>query len=189
MLTFVSDPRLLLLPAFLARHGRIKGLILELRHISVSHRTTDPEDVAIVEAEISKWWNEAQDLLDPNYADDHDLNGQSSSHHEDLLNSSHKLLLVVQKHESTILLNRPVITSGYNTSLFAAAMQKCIGASKQIISKVYQHLRNGMIEARCDDGRISSPLFWPGFTWCVWMRYGLYVLLIMKHKLTEYVVD
>jgi hypothetical protein len=39
------------------------------------------------------------------------------------LNPTHKLLLVVQKHELVILLYRPVITSGDNTSSFEAAMK------------------------------------------------------------------
>src|SRR4051812_26800090 len=111
MLT-TSDPRLLLLPAFLARHGYIKGLILELRHKSVMHRTTDQDEVAHVDSEISKWWNEAQDLLDPHYmeneASSRDLESQGNA---SSLKESQKLLLIVQKHESTILLNRPVITS------------------------------------------------------------------------------
>ncbi|KAH8586033.1 fungal-specific transcription factor domain-containing protein [Bisporella sp. PMI_857] len=165
------DPRLLL-PAFLARHGRIKGLILELRHKALVHRTTDPEEVAFVDAEISKWWNEAQDLVDPHYS----FSEHSEQGHGDqvLLKDSHKLLLIVQKHESTILLNRPVITSGYNTLLFSVAMQKCIGASKQIVSKVYQHLHDGK-ETMAFDGRTNNPLFWPGFTWCIWMS-GLILL-------------
>ncbi|PVH81905.1 hypothetical protein DL98DRAFT_586916 [Cadophora sp. DSE1049] len=164
------DPRLLLLPAFLARHGYIKGLILELRHKSVMHRTTDQDEAAHVDSEISKWWNEAQDLLDPHYMENEETSGDLTSQgNASSLKESHKLLLIVQKHESTILLNRPVITSAPNSSMFASAMQKCIGASKQIVSKVYQHLQTGMNEAVPRDGRILNPLCWPGFTWCIWM--------------------
>ncbi|KAK0112092.1 hypothetical protein ONS96_001351 [Cadophora gregata f. sp. sojae] len=165
-----QDPRLLLLPAFLARHGYIKGLILELRHKSVLHRTTDPDEAAHVDSEISKWWNEAQDLLDPHYMEDEEPGGDlTSPGHASSLKESHKLLLIVQKHESTILLNRPVITSAPCSSMFASAVQKCIGASKQIVSKVYQHLQTGMDESGSRDGRILNPLCWPGFTWCIWM--------------------
>jgi hypothetical protein len=169
------DPRRLYLPACLARHGRIKGLILELRNKSVFHSKSDPDEVAHVDAEIFKWWNEAQDLLDPSYMNEYGVVGdpRGSNPTPDLLKPSHKLLIIVQKHESVILLNRPVITSGYNTSAFAAAMQKCIGASKAIVSKIYQHLHDGMREAGSPEGSILSPLFWPGFTWCVWMRYVL----------------
>jgi hypothetical protein len=60
------------------------------------------------------------------------------------LNPAHKLLLVVQKHELIILLYRPVITSGNNTSSIEAAMQKCIGVSKEIITNVYRHLSSDM---------------------------------------------
>lgn len=139
------------------------------------HSKSDPDEVAHVDAEISKWWNEVRDLLDPSYMDEYGVVGYpaGSIPTPDLLKPSHKLLLIVQKHESVILLNRPVITSGYNTSAFAAAMQKCIGASKAIVSKIYQHLHDGMKEAASLEGRTLSPLFWPGFTWCVWMRYVL----------------
>jgi len=158
----------LLLPSLLARHGKIRGLTLELRHIAVKNRVTDPDEVAQIEAEISKWWNEAQDLLDPHFLEGDEAFDQDAE--SPVLEPSHKLLLVVQKHESTILLNRPVISSGQNNSLFSAAMQKCIGASKQIVSKVYQHLQSEAGVSSPQDGRLRSPLFWPGFTWCIWMR-------------------
>ncbi|KFZ15784.1 hypothetical protein V502_05417 [Pseudogymnoascus sp. VKM F-4520 (FW-2644)] len=165
----LHDPRLLLLPSFLARHGKIKGLILELRHKCANNRTTSPDEVSYVDAEISKWWNEAQDLLEPDYINDAAEEESDGGQTPCLLKETHKLLIIVQKHESTILLNRPLITSGYDTSLFAAAMQKCIGASKQIVSKVYLHLHEGMNKVGSRDGKIPNPLFWPGFTWCIWM--------------------
>lgn len=179
----MTVPHHLLLSTFLAKHGRIKGLILELRNKSVLHSSTDPDEVAHIDAEISRWWNEAQDLLDSSFENDPMLNvhGHSApmpsppNDTRSTLKSSHKLLLIVQRDESVILLNRPVITSGYNTSAFAAAMQKCIGASKSIISNVYRHLGT---EMKCDgshEGRIYSPLFWPGFVWMVWQS-GLILL-------------
>ncbi|KFY29697.1 hypothetical protein V494_08538 [Pseudogymnoascus sp. VKM F-4513 (FW-928)] len=165
----LHDPRLLLLPSFLARHGKIKGLILELRHKCANSRTTSPEEVSYVDAMISKWWNEAQDLLEPDYINDAAGEEPAGRQAPCLLKETHKLLIVVQKHESTILLNRPLITSGYDSSLFEAAMQKCIGASKQIVSQVYLHLHAGMDQVGSRDGKIPNPLFWPGFTWCIWM--------------------
>jgi hypothetical protein len=167
----------LLLPTFLAKHGHIKGLILELRNKSINHRFSDPDELAHVDAEISRWWNTAQDLVDPIDLELDPNNQFSRNNHPILvpLNSSQKLLLIVQKHESVILLYRPVITSGYNTSAFEAAMQKCIGASKAIISNVYRHISSGM-EARGGlHGRIKSPLVWPGFVWMVWQS-GLILL-------------
>lgn len=164
------DPRLLLLPSFLARHAKIKGLILELRHKCANNRTASPDEVSYVDAKISKWWNEAQDLLEPDFINDAVEEAPNGGQAQCLLKETHKLLIAVQKHESTILLNRPVITSGYDTSQFAAAMQKCIGASKQIVSKVYLHLHEGMNRVGSRDGKIPNPLFWPGFTWCIWMR-------------------
>ena len=162
------DPRLLLLPALLARHGRIRGLSLELRHITAKNRVAGPDEVATIEAEISKWWNEAQDLLEPNYT----VDSQGDAKDVCGLAPTHKLLLNVQHHESIILLNRPVLSSGHNKLQVSAAMQKCIGASKQIVSRVYQHLHSSRSKDEAQKGRTQNPLFWPGFTWCVWMRYA-----------------
>jgi hypothetical protein len=175
LISCVTDSPRFRLPAFLARNSRIKGLILELRHKSINHRVADPDEVAHIDAEISRWWNEVQDLIDPACLEDGGLDQGQPDGSSNILRSSHRLLLIVQKHESTILLNRPVITSGNNTYAVSAAMQRCIGASKAIISRIYQHLQETMRDGRSQDGRISNPLFWPGFTWSIWMS-GLILL-------------
>lgn len=171
LISYSTDPQRFLLPSFLARSSQIKGLILELRHKSINHRITDPDEVAHIDAEISRWWNDVQDFIDPSLLDEDDIHPSLPK----TLRSCHRILLMVQKHESVILLNRPVITSGHNTFAVDAAMQKCIGASKAIISTLYQHLQDCKREDKSPEGRISSPLFWPGFTWCVWMS-GLVLL-------------
>ncbi|KFZ07975.1 hypothetical protein V501_06149 [Pseudogymnoascus sp. VKM F-4519 (FW-2642)] len=154
----LHDPRVLLLPSFLARHGKIKGLILELRHKCANNRTASPDEVSYVDAEISKWWNEAQDLLEPDYINDAAGEDPDGGQAPCLLKETHKLLVIVQKHESTILLNRPVITSGNDTSLFAAAMQKS--------SEGYYSIEIAQREAgRCIKILETLSLrgnFWPG---------------------------
>ncbi|KAL5322812.1 hypothetical protein ACEPPN_010791 [Leptodophora sp. 'Broadleaf-Isolate-01'] len=169
------DQRLFLLPTFLARISKIKGLILELRHVSVNHRVADPDEVAHIEAEISKWWNEVRDFIDPASLDDDNLGSPDNMGPKNSLQPAHRLLLIVQKHESVILLNRPVITSGHNNYAVMAAMQKCIGASKTIVSTVYQYIQDSRKEDDSLDGRINNPLFWPGFT-C-----GLILLYAASH--------
>ncbi len=166
-----SAPQLFLIPEYLARNSQTKGLILELRHKNIKFRVTDSDEVAHIDAEISRWWNDVQDFIDPASMDDDDLLSLESNVTIPHLKPFHRLLLVVQKHEAVILLNRPVITSGSSFAV-AAAMQKCIGASKAIISNVFQHLQDGLRSEGSRHGRIQYPLFWPGFTWCVWMRYS-----------------
>lgn len=171
-----TDTRLAFaLPAFLAKHGRIKGLILELRNKSILHSNFDPDEQIRIDSEISRWWNAAQDLVDP-VALEMDVSAANRQNKPPThLKSSHKLLLVVQKHESIILLNRPVITSGHNTPAFAAAIQKCIGASKAIITNVYRHIVSSEGNKETSQSRIPSPLVWPGFVWMVWQS-GLILL-------------
>lgn len=156
------------LPAFLAKHGRIKGLILELRNKSILHSNFNPDEQTRIDAKISRWWNAAQNLADP-IALEIAVNASSRHNQPRIhLKTSHKLLLVVQKHEFIILLNRPVITSGHNTPAFAAAIQKCIGASKAIITNVYRHIASSEDNEGASESCISSPLVWPGFVWMVW---------------------
>lgn len=78
-------------------------------------------------------------------------------------------------HESVILLNRPVITSGYDTSAFSVAMQKCIGASKAIVTSVYRHLLASDNQTATSKGVTVAPLVWPGFVWLIWQS-GLILL-------------
>jgi hypothetical protein len=174
----------LILPTTLAKHGRIKGLILELRNKSILHSRTDSEEISQIDAEISKWWNDAQEVLDPVSMERLTTSGGQLRGTANLtpnsaaiqsMKSSHKLLILVQKHESVILLYRPVITSGYNTPAHAAAIQKCIGASKAIVSNVYRHINAEMKQEGSQSGRISNPLCWPGFVWMVWQS-GLILL-------------
>jgi hypothetical protein len=141
-------------------------LVLELRHKNVKCRVTDPDEVAHIDAEISQWWNEVQDFVDPAFMSEDDSPPSEVNMAIPPLKPFHRLLLVVQKHEALILLNRPVITSGSSFAV-AAAMQKCIGASKAIILSIFQHMQDSVRNEGSRDGR-----FWPGFTWCVWMRYG-----------------
>jgi hypothetical protein len=173
-----------MLPTVLARHGRIKGLILELRNKSILHSRTDADDIARIDAEISKWWNDAQELLDPLLTDESgswDSDTQEAHAYTEenspqgSLQRSHKLLLFVQKHELVILLNRPIITSGYGTLAHAAALEDCIGASKAIISSVYRHISRGMKAVGNKSGRIHDALVWPVFVWLVWQS-GLILL-------------
>ena len=174
----------MMLPTALARHGRIKGLILELRNKSILHSRTDLDEIAHIDAEISKWWNDTQELLDPLSTNEPILWNSQTQEAETYperdpivypLKESHKLLLIIEKHELVILLNRPVITSGYDTPAHAAALEKCIGASKAIIRNVYRHINKGMREVGIQGGRIHDPLVWPGFVWLIWQS-GLILL-------------
>ncbi|RDW67066.1 hypothetical protein BP5796_09815 [Coleophoma crateriformis] len=166
----INPGEYLLLPTYFAKHGKIKGLILELRNKSISFRRTDPDDVAYIDAEILRWWNEAQDLIDPLSSNEliWGKTATSTNASNFSLKPLHSLLLLVQKHESVILLNRPIISSGSNTASFSVAMQKCIGASKAIIHNVYSHLVRESQRQGSEDGRVSDPLIWPGFVGMVW---------------------
>ena len=168
---------------------------MEIRNKSILHSRTDPGKAAQIDAEIVRWWNEAQNLVEKDILDDDPWLSDHPPGYEPsaveptskpILKSSHRLLLVVQKHESVILLYRPVLTSGYNTSEFAGAMQKCIEASKQIISQTFQHLRDEMRISGAQRGRIHTPLVWPGFVWTVWQSG---IILLYAAAVGDYSVD
>ncbi|EEY23041.1 conserved hypothetical protein [Verticillium alfalfae VaMs.102] len=63
-----EDNRLQLL-TYLAKHARIRGLILELRNKSISSRDDTPTHESYVQAEMARWSNEIHDALEDEDSD------------------------------------------------------------------------------------------------------------------------
>jgi hypothetical protein len=184
------DGRLDLL-GFLARHAEIRGSISELRNKSVSHRQTEIDQAVVVDAELTKWWNEVDEYL------------ESNSSGSLLINRYHQVTLVVLRHESIIALNKYTLATSKKSSAYDAALQNCISASRSIISTLYKVVENS-INLELSGAREvpeNSGLLWPSFTWAVWMSAFLmiyaanedqvpqdvalrYVLRILEHSTT-----
>jgi hypothetical protein len=139
----------------LSKHARIRGLILELRNKSVSSRHDTLERAMRVQAELAKWANEVDDIIE---------DGSQPP-----ISKSHKLILGVLQHESTIALNRPLATAWTESSASASALQNCISASRSIISLLDSFRAQESADDPDSPGTLHSPMIWPLFTWSIWM--------------------
>ncbi|KAF7908249.1 uncharacterized protein EAF01_004004 [Botrytis porri] len=141
----------------LSKHARIRGRVLELRNKSLSGREETFERAMGMQAELAKWVNEASE------EDEDSLVAENSSS----LSPAHKLVIQMLQHESTIALNRPLITSNSTNTYSQSALQNCISASRAIISLLREFQRNNA----SPDGSLALkvPMVWPLFTWSAWM--------------------
>ncbi|OBT63011.1 hypothetical protein VE03_08176 [Pseudogymnoascus sp. 23342-1-I1] len=151
-----NDGRLDLL-GFLARHAEIRGTITELRDKSVLYKQTEVNDAILIDAKLSKWWNEVDEYL------------ESSSSGTLPISQYHQVTLVVLRHESIIALNKYTVATSKG-SVYDAALQNCISAARCIISTLHKAL--GPQNINCIGAQEAPKTFgllWPSFTWAVWM--------------------
>lgn len=154
-----GDSRMNLL-TYMAKHAKIRGLILELRNKSIHTRQDTAERVVSVQTELAKWSNEIQDVVeDTDDADDS----------EPKISGSHRLVLLLSKYESTISLNRPIMASGPSTPLWSSAMQACISAAKSICIAMKRHSSQSKASMSQTETTLVRPMLWPSFIWATWI--------------------
>ncbi|KAI9152290.1 Transcriptional activator protein acu-15 [Paramyrothecium foliicola] len=144
-----EDAKRLILLTYVAKHARIRGLILELRNKSILKRHDTADRAAFVQTELAKWSNEIQDIVE----DDAQSEDASDSEAVDqpTISPGHRLMLLVLQHESTIGLNRPGLATESATISYASAFQSCASAAKSIWPG------------------LATPLVWPSLTYAVWI--------------------
>jgi hypothetical protein len=150
-----THPRLQLL-CHLAKFARVRGLILELRNKSISHSHAGTVEASHVNGELSQWWNEVYDDVNPieEHADTEPEPGQ-----EPVLTPYHRLLLIVLRHEALISMNRPLLAAENPNPDYKNALQTCIASSRSLLAALKKYMS-------CASG---APLTWPSFTWTTWM--------------------
>jgi hypothetical protein len=149
-----SDDRRLRLVCHLAKFARIRGLIVELRNKSILHSHASQVEAAHVTGELSQWWNEVYDDVNPI-----DEPEEAGLDQEPVLQPYHRLLLMVLRHEAIISLNRPLLAAEKPSADYRNALQTCIGSSRSILAALRKHMSS----------TLESPLSWPCFTWSTWM--------------------
>jgi hypothetical protein len=159
----------------LAKHARIRGLILELRNKSVQQRQDTADKTAVVQIELARWANEIQDVEEEEEEELDAVEESDKPGHRAKLSPSHRLMLLVLKHESTICLNRPALASEPSLPSYSSAFQSCISAAKSICSIFNRHKRKYKLANGESGKRLGLPLFWPSFTWSIWI--SAFVLL------------
>lgn len=147
----------------IAKHGRIRGLIVELRNKSIGSRQDTTDKETFVQTELAKWSNEIQDLVEEEGLDD------DGSEDQGAVSSAHKIILLLSKYESTISLNRPMMASDPATPAWAAAMQACISAAKSICITMKRHVSRRKLSGGPGISRLTDSMLWPSFTWAIWI--------------------
>lgn len=147
----------MLLLTLLAKHARIRGLILELRHKSIAIRHDTMDRAMLVQSELAKWANDVHEKTETAEFENQEDHATKS------MPASHRTLLSIMHHESIITLNRPLLASHIKTPASQAALQACISASRSLIDTI--------ITKDPQRSEISSHniMVWPLLTWSVWM--------------------
>ncbi|KAM5355133.1 hypothetical protein ACJ41O_001779 [Fusarium nematophilum] len=161
------DAEKLQLLTFVAKHARIRGLILELRNKSIPQRQDTADRTAFVQTELAKWSNEIQDAVEEDEIAEHPSDAADSN--VPPISPHHRLMLLVLKHESAICLNRPGLASEYPSSSYSSAFQACISAAKSIFILLKKHRNRHRMGAEATCRKLVNPLLWPSFTWAVWI--------------------
>ena len=152
------DDRLALLQ-FLVRHAEVKGLTMELCNKSIKHRQGDPDAATRIVAKLNKLENDIESLLDV-------FTTTSPA-----ISAYQQTILAVLRHECTISLNRPLLSTAKDTADYKAALQSCISAARSIINTLAAYLSNASLIVATPNPlsqKAMTPLLWPSFTWAVW---------------------
>ena len=148
----------------LARHTKIRGNITELRNRSLTHKSTEHDEAITIEAEMTKWWNDVDELLE---------NDESMT---TAVSDYHRLVLIVSRYEAIIALNKHILATTKSEAAYNSALQNCITAARAIITTIHKAVDKG----DCQDGQLprdkdSIGLMWPSFTWAIWMSTFLVI--------------
>ena len=175
MLSFEdSDGRLDLL-RLLAKNAEIRGSITELRNKSVTYRLTEIDEAVAIDAELTRWWNEVDEYLEPNTLGSFPISRR------------HQVTLVVLRHESIIALNKHTLATSKKTSTYDAALQNCISAARSIISALQKALETqvNLDRPRAEEEPGNSGLLWPSFTWAVWMSAFIMIYAANEDQVSQ----
>lgn len=148
-----NDQRLRLL-CHLAKFARIRGLILELRNKSILHSHAGALEASHVNGELSQWWNEVYDDVNP-IEDSAGPESETSAP----LTPYHRLLLMILRHEAIIAMNRPLLAAEKPNPDYKHALQTCIASSRSSLAALKRYMSS----------ESYAPLTWPSFTWTTWM--------------------
>ena len=143
---------------------------MELRNKNIKSRQDTYEKSLLVQVQLSQWVNKVYDATEQEPCDEDgpfDPQRKNMGEAKPAISPPHKILLLIQQHESTINLNRPLLVSGQETPASQAALQVCISASKSIIDATS---KSRVVDSSPEDNSsLRAVLVWPHLTWSVWM--------------------
>ncbi|ETS77722.1 hypothetical protein PFICI_09784 [Pestalotiopsis fici W106-1] len=160
-----AEARPLLFMTLIAKHARLRGLILELRNKSIAARHDTVDRALHVQSELAKWANEVQEKSEGRLEFEDENNDSSNSTRISPFQGS---LLMIKYHESIINLNRPLLASNVKSPASRAALQSCISSARALIDAIISN------DPRQKGASSQNILLYPSMTWSVWM--GCFVL-------------
>jgi hypothetical protein len=170
----VHDERLDLVD-FLARQAEIRGSIMKLRNKTAVNRGHQDDYQALkVETEHAKWWT----TVDEHF---------SCHGHAQSIAKLHQVTLIVLRFETILALHRSILGDPKHDTVFNAALQRCVTASRLIINTLHKALRGfGAFDGSpVQHGYESTPLLWPSFTWAVWMSAFIVIFAATEDQLSH----
>ncbi|KIW06365.1 hypothetical protein, variant [Verruconis gallopava] len=170
-----EDKHLVTLSMF-AQHAKIRGMILELRNKALHSRHETAKRALRIEMELSKWSNLLHEIIDEAADQERDDNVPAGS-----ISPLHRMYLLLLEHESTIALNRPLITANKSSTNAMSALQNCIRASRSIISTLDEY-RTRNCPAGRRDACLVTPITWPLVTWCCWMSFFILAFAALEGR-------
>ncbi|OAQ87061.1 C6 transcription factor [Purpureocillium lilacinum] len=169
-----SEDQHLKMLKYLAKQARIRGLIVELRNKCLHSRQDTADRATAVQAELVKWSNEIQDVVEEAESDS-DSGGNEDSNGTVAISPTHRLLLSLLKYESVLCLNRPMMASSPDSLAYQVAVQACISAARSICISIKKHQGTARHQPELSRQSTITALLWPSLTWVVWI--SAFVLL------------
>lgn len=148
---------------------------MELRNKFISYRQTDIDDAVVIDANLTKWWNEVDEHLESNCSNSFSIS------------LYHQVTLIILRHESIIALNKHILATSKKSSAYDAALQNCIGAARSIISTLHKALvpKVDLDHPEAQEVPENPGLLWPSFTWAVWMSAFLMIYAANEDQVSQ----
>ena len=153
-------------PAYHVEYSRLAGRALELFHKSIHVRSMDPASILSLRTDVNAWWNALPSSLQDESLPNGILPGRGDVDDQKFGVSAFFNLLHSQ---IVLLINRPWLSLEPSCAEFQAALQTCIGVSRDIIT---------ILKRQLDTGR---ALFWPGYLSATWMAGIILVFACHLH--------
>jgi hypothetical protein len=127
-----------------------------------------------IETEHAKWWT----MVDEHLSD----HARTQS-----ISKPHQVTLMVLRFETVLALHRSILGDPKHDTVFNAALQRCITASRSIINTLHKALKGfGAFDGSPgQNGYESTPLLWPSFTWAVWMSTFIVMFAATEGQLSH----
>lgn len=132
-------------------------MIVELCNKNVDHRPLNADTTHAIEEAAGRWKNEMDTFME--------LNPNDITFHK-----GRRATLEALKYECHIALNRPLLALPKHMADYHVALQTCITAARATINDLHAKLLAHQANINSsDETSVLMPLFWPTFTWMVWM--------------------